>query len=251
MSSLFSHSGAAAGEDQETPPPPTSEAPEEQQHTGEEPSLAGLSLADGEAEVPKVFVGNLSWSVTTEDLEAYLSQAGQVTWCEVKRNYNGQSKGFALASFADVASTEKAIAMLHDVEMQGRRLIVRVDSRPEDRPFGRGGQRRFGDDRPPRRSFGGSPGGDYRSPRDEPPPCERVFCGNLPFATTQADLDQIFAGSGATYCQLVTDDSGQSRGYAIVTFSSVDAASDAIHKFNGFRVEGRSMRCKFDARPAK
>ncbi|MEM1414582.1 MAG: RNA-binding protein, partial [Myxococcota bacterium] len=189
-------------------------APEEQ--------LAGLSLEE-QAEVPKLFVGNLSWSVTSEDLEAYLSQAGHVTWCEVKRNYNGQSKGFALASFADVASTEKAIATFHDVEMQGRRLIVRVDSRPEDRPFGRGGggpQRRTYDEGPRRRSFGEGGGGR----RDDPPPSERVFCGNLPFATTQADLDNIFAGSGASYCQLVTDDSGQSRGYAIITFASVDAA---------------------------
>ena len=235
MSSLFSHSGA------------DEEGPSEEAPAAEE--LGNLSL--GEDAPPKLFIGNLSWSVTSDELEAYLSQAGHVTYCEVKRNYNGQSKGFALASYADVPATEKAIAMLHDVEMQGRRLIVRVDSRPEDRPFFGGGRGSRGGRYDETRGRSGRFGSRGPPPRDDPPPSERVFCGNLPFATTQADLDSIFAGSGASFSHLVTDDSGQSRGYAIITFPSIDAASDAIHKFNGFRVGERPMRCKFDSRPPK
>jgi len=227
-SSLFSH-----GEGSDAAPP--------------EEALGALSLE----EAPKLFVGNLSWSVTTEELEAYLAQAGPVRECEVKRNYNGQSKGFALVSFADAASTEKAITMLHDVEMQGRRLIVRVDSRPEDRPFypaDKGGRGRRGTPEEGGGRFGGRGRG---RDREEPPPSERVFCGNLPFATTQEDLDDIFKTSGAISCQLVTDDSGQSRGYGIVTFETIDAATDAIATFNGFRVDSRPMRCKFDSRAPK
>lgn len=188
--------------------------------------------APGDESETKLFIGNLSWSVTSEELEEYLSQAGPLTWCEVKRNHNGQSKGFGLATFGDEASAANAIALFNDVEMAGRRLIVRVDSRPEDRP--------------PRAPREPRPARDFGR---EGAPCDRVFCGNLPFATTQAEFEELF--DGCVYARLTTDDDGQSKGYGIVAFSSVDQASNAINKFNGYKLDGRPMRCKFDARPSK
>lgn len=233
MSSLFSH---------------------DQQHlggAGEDELGTGQQHDEGETgggldESVKLFVGNLSWSVTSQELEEYMSRAGRVTSCEVKRNHNGQSKGFALVTFADVESAKEAIVQFNDVEMQGRRLIVRVDSRPEDRPIrgprptGRGGGSR--DD------FGGrSRGGRGRGDRSEGTPCERIFCGNLPFATSQHEFESLFAELGCTHAKIQTGDDGQSKGYGIVAFPTVDDAANAIRKFNGYKLDGRAMRCKFDA----
>lgn len=219
MSSLFSH-------DQESSfPGPQEEA------------------SQGNDEKVKLFIGNLSWSVTSEELSEYLSQAGMVTSCEVKRNHNGQSKGFALATFADVESAKEAIVQFNDVEMQGRRLIVRVDSRPEDRPA-----RPMRDSSFQGRGRGGR-SGEERPRRAEGAPCERVFCGNLPFATTQQEFESLFVG--CSYAKIITDDDGHSKGYGIVTFNSVDEAQDAINRYNGFSVDGRPIRCKFDALPPK
>mmetsp|Transcript_9994 Transcript_9994/g.32114 ORF Transcript_9994/g.32114 Transcript_9994/m.32114 type:complete len:214 (-) Transcript_9994:327-968(-) len=207
-----------------------------QQHLG-----GGEDEAAALEDEVKLFIGNLSWNVTSEELSEYLSQAGVVTSCEVKRNHNGQSKGFALASFADVEAAKEAIVRFNDVEMQGRRLIVRVDSPPEDRPArGRGRGRA--------ESFS-SPGRPRARSTDAP--CERIFCGNLPFATSQHEFESLFADLGCTYAKIQTDDDGQSKGYGIVAFPDVDAAADAISKFNGFKLDGRPMRCKFDALPPK
>lgn len=87
------------------------------------------------AQAAKLFVGNLSWSVTSEELLEYLrSNAGGVTACQVCRNHNGQSKGFGLATFDSASAAARAIAACHDVEMGGRRLVVRPDVAPEARP---------------------------------------------------------------------------------------------------------------------
>ena len=178
------------------------------------------------SETVTVYVGNLSWTVTDEVLFDFLaSRTRGVVSCKVSRNHSGQSKGFALATFADDACARRAIGLCHDTEMGGRTLVVRADLAPERRP---------------------RVAKPKRSP--ETAACDRVFCGNVPFATTPLEFERIFAGAGAAEATLTVDCDGQSRGYGLVRFGSAEDAARAIDAFDGFEIDGRPMRCKFDAR---
>ena len=75
---------------------------------------------------PTLFVGNLSWTITSEALFARLGGIGSVVACEVKRNGKGQSKGFALATFQSEEAAQRAIAEFHGAVLEGRRLEYNV-----------------------------------------------------------------------------------------------------------------------------
>jgi hypothetical protein len=80
-------------------------------------------LADG----TRVYVHNLPWQITNPELAALMEQAGTVESAEVLRFSNGRSKGCAIVKYASVTEAMQAIAMLNNVEVQGRELLVRED----------------------------------------------------------------------------------------------------------------------------
>jgi len=82
---------------------------------------------------PTLFVGNLSWTITSEALFARLGGIGSVVACEVKRNGKGQSKGFALATFQSEEAAQRATAEFNGAVLEGRRLVVRPDQSEGDR----------------------------------------------------------------------------------------------------------------------
>ncbi len=91
----------------------------------------------------KLYVGNLSYSVTEEDLRALFSQAGELKEVAliVDRDTR-QSKGFGFVEMTTQADAEKAIKMFNEQEMGGRRIAVNM-ARPktESGAGGRGGRR--------------------------------------------------------------------------------------------------------------
>jgi cold-inducible RNA-binding protein len=73
----------------------------------------------------KVYVGNLNFSVTTEDLKTYFSQAGTVVDAVVIMDkYSGRSRGFGFVEMQDAKEADKAIEMFNGKEWQGRNLVV-------------------------------------------------------------------------------------------------------------------------------
>lgn len=80
-----------------------------------------------------IYVGNLSWSMTDEDLNALFAQYGTVTSAKIlKDKMNGRSKGFGFVEMEDDEAAKSAIAALHEQEIQGRKLIVNESQpRPE------------------------------------------------------------------------------------------------------------------------
>jgi len=88
----------------------------------------------------KLYVGNLPYNTTEEELRTMFAQAGTVEAVEViKDRETGNSKGFAFVTMASQAEAEKAI-QLFDGKALGRREIRVNIARPrEDRPGGGGG----------------------------------------------------------------------------------------------------------------
>lgn len=95
----------------------------------------------------KVYVGNLAYSTTEDELRALFSQAGTVASVNViKDRDTGQSKGFAFVEMSTQAEAQKAISTLNGHALNGRELKVNLARPREDRGgFGgsRGGKRGF------------------------------------------------------------------------------------------------------------
>jgi RNA recognition motif-containing protein len=86
-----------------------------------------------------IYVGNLSWTMTDEDLSNLFTQFGTVTSAKIlKDKMNGRSKGFGFVEMDDAEAAKTAIASLNESEVQGRKLIVN-ESQPRTEGEGGGG----------------------------------------------------------------------------------------------------------------
>ena len=88
----------------------------------------------------KLYVGNLSFGVTSEDLQDYFASAGTVDSANVVFDREtGRSRGFGFVEMADEDSANNAIAQFNGQEYDGRNLVVNEARPREDRGFGGGG----------------------------------------------------------------------------------------------------------------
>lgn len=108
----------------------------------------------------RLFVGNLSYNSTEDDLRQLFTQVGSVVRCElVLDKFTSKSRGFAFVEMGSQDDANKAIAELNGKEVDGRKLTVN-EARPRE-------------ERPPRGDFGGGGGrgggggkGDWHGRRD-------------------------------------------------------------------------------------
>jgi RNA recognition motif-containing protein len=87
----------------------------------------------------KLYVGNLTYRVSSSDLEQLFSQFGSVQSAEVISDRDtGRSKGFGFVEMGTEAEARAAIDGLNDQEHEGRRLTVN-EARPREPRTGGGG----------------------------------------------------------------------------------------------------------------
>lgn len=95
-----------------------------------------------------IFVGNLSYQATEDDLQHAFSQFGAVDRVSIVRDREtGQSRGFGFVEMANPEEANTAIAALNDREVKGRAIKVNQARPKEERTPGGGG---FSRPRPPR-----------------------------------------------------------------------------------------------------
>lgn len=83
----------------------------------------------------KLFVGNISWGATTDDLQQLFSQYGNVEDVFiVKDKISGKSKGFGFVTFTDDNEADRAVSELNDYELSGRKIVVNEAKPIENRP---------------------------------------------------------------------------------------------------------------------
>ena len=98
----------------------------------------------------KLYVGNLTYKVSSSELEQLFSQFGTVQSAQVITDRDtGRSKGFGFVEMDTEAEAQEAIRGLHDQDHNGRRLTVN-EARPREPRAGGGGG-----------GYGGSGGGGY------------------------------------------------------------------------------------------
>lgn len=163
-------------------------------HAPGEGSPRGADVSRRRAISNKVFVGNLSFDVTREELIEAFSAAGRVVDAKVPTDREtGRPRGFAFVEFESEDGAKKCIEQLNGRDLKGRPLRVNeAENRPPrpagaggpgggfSRPAGGGGFSRppgaGGYSRPGGGGGGGGfsrpPGGGYRTPSPFPPPEE-------------------------------------------------------------------------------
>lgn len=88
----------------------------------------------------KLYVGNLSYSMTDDDLGEQFSQFGNVQSAKVMSDRDtGRSKGFGFVEMSSAAEAQAAIDALNGKSVGGRPLVVNVARPREERPRGAGG----------------------------------------------------------------------------------------------------------------
>ena len=87
----------------------------------------------------KLYVGNLPYDTSEEDLRTLFTQAGSVASVElIKDRDTGNSKGFGFIEMGNQAEAEKAITMFNGYNIGRRQIKVNIARPREERPQGRG-----------------------------------------------------------------------------------------------------------------
>lgn len=106
----------------------------------------------------KLFVGNLSFNTTENDLQDAFAAHGTVTAVDlIMDKMSGRSRGFAFVTMDSKEAAEAAIKAMNGAQVDGRALTVNEARPREERPRGGGGGG----------GFGGGGGGGSRGPRRE------------------------------------------------------------------------------------
>jgi RNA recognition motif-containing protein len=108
-----------------------------------------------------IYVGNLPWATTTDDLHEMFQQYGAVTRAQVVTDREtGRSRGFGFVEMPNEAEANAAIAALNETPMNGRPLTVNI-AKPRDGGGGGGGGGGGYGGRGGRGPRGGGGGGGY------------------------------------------------------------------------------------------
>ena len=186
--------------------------------------LNSLGLPSASSNV-RVHVSNLSWETTSDSLAEHCKGLSQpIVRCEVARMSNGKSKGWALMDFESLDQVEEGVKVLHDTELEGRHICVRIERKSVENSVKEGEQ------------------------MDNPSSGVQVVVRNLPWTTTKDDLSAVFTEVGNVSAATVKcfSDSGRSKGWATVRFETKEEAETAIERFNGTDFGGREIEVRVD-----
>ena len=192
---------------------------------GKKTNSTVLSDAPAGGDGCRCYFGNLAWETTEETLINHCTGFGMtVVQAEVARQSGGRSKGWALVDFATAEEAQNAIVQMHNSDVQGRSIIVRVER----------------------------PGAGAKGARVETRPENssglQIVVRNLPWTTTSEDLRQVFqqVGNVVNAVAVCHTDTGRSKGWGTVLFETREQAQAAIQGFNGVELEHRPMQIKLD-----
>jgi len=187
---------------------------------GERKPASDARFQEPAAPSSKLYIGNLYYEVTEDQLKRIFSRFGEVVSVQIIKDPRGMSRGFANVTFADVESATSAIENLHQQVFEGRNLVVQF-ARP--RPVRRGPERKLNS------------------------PSRTLFIGNMSFEMSDKDLNELFRDVRNLVDVRVAIDrkTGQPRGFAHADFIDVASAQKAIELLDGKSVHGRDLRVDF------
>ncbi len=189
----------------------------------------------------RVYVNNLDWDVSWQDLKDHMKAVGKVTRADVMTSANGRSRGCGIVEFSSPSEAAAAIRQLNDSQLKGRAILVREDREPtRSLPPHAGGAA------PP--AAASSSGGHSRGGGGGAPATGRsVYVGNLPWNTAWQDLKDHMKTAGAVaHVDILMRRDGKASGGAIVQYESARDAGNAIARLNDSMFGGRPLQVRED-----
>ena len=207
---------------------------------------ASTNVAQASPETYGIWIGNLPFTCTSSSLRTYITKTAPTITDETiirvrmpapalspsHKGAKAHNKGFAYIDFA-TADAQQAAIQLSESQMGGRNLLIKSSDDFHGRPS------------PPangtasKTSIASAGTNGLAKGGGAHPPSKRVFVGNLGYAMTKEDLQKNFESCGeildihtATF-----EDTGRSKGYAWVTFATIEAAMAAVRGWCKVHVE--------------
>ncbi|XP_021291200.1 28 kDa ribonucleoprotein, chloroplastic-like [Herrania umbratica] len=201
---------------------------QEEESLVEEEVKEGEVAAEGEAEAQaetaaeaespvntKLYFGNLPYNVDSAQLAGIIQEYGSPELVEVLyERETGKSRGFAFVTMSAVEDCNVVIENLDGSEYLGRTLRVNFSDKPRPR--------------------------EPLYPETE----HKLFVGNLSWSVSSESLTQAFQEYGTVVGARVLYDgeTGRSRGYGFVSYSTKSEMEAALQSLNGVELEGRAIR---------
>lgn len=172
----------------------------------------GVNASGNQLVVPmtSLYVGDLDWNVTDSQLYDLFNQIGQVVSVRVCRDLaTGRSLGYGYVNYTNPQDAVRAMELLNFTPLNGKPIRIAKSLR----------------DPTVRRSGSGN-----------------IFIKNLDKTIDQKALQDTFSTFGNIIsCKIVTDDSGQSKGYGFVQYDSEEGAQKAIEQLNGMLLNDKQV----------
>ncbi|RYP49722.1 hypothetical protein DL768_004591 [Monosporascus sp. mg162] len=173
------------------------------------------SGADSEQSKRVVFVSNMTFDATDVHLREAFSQYGEIESINIGRDGRGLSRGFGFIHFKDEQSANKAIAGADKSFWHGRRInVAMAKAAPRSRPA---------------------------REEESREPTSSLYIGNIPYETSDAELNAIFKGLENVVDVRVAIDrnTGWPRGFAHADFKDVESAVKAYEKLSQTEIGNR------------
>ncbi|KAH8732895.1 hypothetical protein GQ44DRAFT_696630 [Phaeosphaeriaceae sp. PMI808] len=173
-----------------------------------------------------VYVGNLYYEVTADQLKKVFSRFGEVSGVKLVYDNRGLSRGFGYVDFQNISDAQSAIDNLDMQLFEGRNLVVQYH-------------------RAKPRSGSGIGNGNFA--HEPSAPSNTLFIGNMSFEMSDKDLNDLFRDIRNVMDVRVAIDrrTGQPRGFAHADFVDVASATKAKQILQSKTIYGRELRVDF------
>jgi len=219
------------------------------------------------AKTTKVFVGNLSFKTSADELKKAFETIGKVSNANIITR-GSRSLGYGFVEFEAEADANKAVSEMNKRKIDDRDINVEIAKpRDDSKPMGgSGGRGRTSGFRSGRRGYGrgrygvrggyrrGPMGGRYNRYRGRPMrrpvstegralSTTTLFVANLPYSLDDDGLSKIFSGLSIKQSKVVRRPNGKSKGFGFVEFSSEEDQRKGLN-LEKKSVEGRDLVIK-------
>lgn len=199
-----------------------------------------------------VYVWNLSYETSWQDLKDHMRKAGNVDQATILNDNQGNSIGCAIVVYQRPQEASRAIRELQNSELNGRNMYLREDrNQGGGGGTGGGGRHHSGNDRHGHHGGrgghrgGGKPSGGSQGGQGG---CQ-LFINNLSYETSWQDLKDHFRQCGdVERAEVMANAEGRSKGFGTVRFLREKDAEAAIQRLNGEELQGRTLEVRYDSK---
>lgn len=208
---------------------PTSNGDDKHEELEHDPA----ATTEQESALPKrsewsVWIGNLTWTTSKDDLRDFFSNKGNISRDHITRLHmppppekgpawkgpKPLNKGFAYVDFLEEEEMKSALQLSEQL-LSGRKVLIKNAKSFEGRPEV------------------AKVDTENAAQKSAKEPSKRVFVGGLPFEVTREELQEHFAQAGEVEDVFMAtfEDTGKCKGFGFIRFSDLDAAQAAVQGY--------------------